>query len=316
MKITVLDGYSVNPGDLTWEKLEQLGELTVYDRTAPEEVIDRSHDADALLTNKVVLDKDIISQLPRLRYIGVLATGYNVVDIEEAHRRGIIVTNIPAYSTESVAQMTFAHILNITNRIDYYARQNTEGRWSHHPDFCYWDTPLHEVAGMTLGIIGLGNIGSRVARIANDFGMNVFALTSKDPSSLPVGVRKTTLDGLLAVSDIISLHCPLTAETRDIIREETIRKMKKGVIIINTGRGPLVNEHDVAQALHEGHVAAYGADVLGKEPPSIDCPLLHAPNAFITPHIAWATIEARQRLLKTAAANLKAFIEGLPVNRV
>ena len=316
MKIVILDGYGVNPGDLSWQKLEEYGDVTVFDRTAPDEVAERAHDAEVILTNKVVLDSQQIDLLPKLKYIGVLATGYNVVDLKAASRRGIIVTNIPAYSTESVAQMTFAHILNITCQVEHYARNNAQGKWCDSPDFCYWDTPLHELSSMTLGIMGLGNIGMRVANIAHQFGMDVFALTSKDPASLPKGVQKTTLDGLFAVSDILTLHCPLNDSTHEIIRRENIMKMKRGAIIINTGRGALVNEADVAEALHSGHLAGYGADVLCSEPPSKDCPLLSAPNAFITPHIAWATFEARKRLIDIAVANVAAFINGVPQNVV
>ena len=315
-QITVLDGYSVNPGDLNWDALKKLGNLTVYDRTAPELVVSRSADADILLTNKVVLDRTVIEALPKLKYIGVLATGYNVVDIEAAKKSGVVVTNVPAYSSDSVAQMTFAHILNITNRVEHYALLNANGRWTANPDFCYWDTPLIELSGKVLGIVGLGNIGMKVAKIARDFGMDVFALTSKNSSSLPEGIQKTTLDGLLAVADVISLHCPLNDKTREIIRADTITKMKKGTIVINTGRGPLVNETDVAEALVTGHLGGYGADVLFTEPPTPENPLLQAPNAYITPHIAWATTEARIRLINVAATNVEAFIAGRPVNVV
>ena len=316
MKIVVLDGYAANPGDLPWLPLEDLGELTVYERTAPEEVAERARGAEIVLTNKVVLDRRQIDALPCLRYVGVLATGYNVVDLQAATERGIVVTNIPAYSTQSVAQMTFAHILNITNRVEHYAMMNADGAWCRSRDFCYWDTPLRELAGMTLGIVGLGNIGKAVAKIAVDFGMEVFAMTSKGPADLPAGVKKTTLDGLLAVSDIISLHCPLTPQTKAIICASNIAKMKRGAIVINTGRGPLVDEQAVADALHSGQLAAYGADVLLSEPPATDNPLLHAPNAFITPHIAWATFEARRRLMDIAVANVAAFMQGRPTNVV
>ena len=314
--IAILDGFTVNPGDLSWDAFKEMGNLIVYDRTAPSEVVERAADADIVLTNKVVLDRAVIESLPRLKYIGVLATGYNVVDLQAAASRGVVVTNIPAYSSDSVAQMTFAHILNITNRVEHYAQLNANGRWTVNPDFCYWDTPLTELSGKVLGIVGLGNIGSKVARIARDFGMDVFALTSKDSTSLPEGIQKTTLDGLLAVSDVITLHCPLNDNTREIICAKTIAKMKQGAIVINTGRGPLVNEDDVADALCTGHLGGYGADVLFSEPPTPDNPLLQAPNAYITPHIAWATTEARIRLVEAAAQNVKAFLEGAPVNVV
>ena len=314
--IVILDGFTVNPGDLSWDAFKEMGNLIVYDRTAPSEVVERAADADIVLTNKVVLDRAVIESLPRLKYIGVLATGYNVVDLQAAASRGVVVTNIPAYSSDSVAQMTFAHILNITNRVEHYAQLNANGRWTVNPDFCYWDTPLTELSGKVLGVVGLGNIGSKVARIARDFGMDVFALTSKDSTSLPEGIQKTTLDGLLAVSDVITLHCPLNDNTREIICAKTIAKMKQGAIVINTGRGPLVNEDDVAEALNSGHLGGYGADVLFSEPPTPDNPLLQAPNAYITPHIAWATTEARIRLVEAAAQNVKAFLEGAPVNVV
>ena len=316
MKIVVMDGNGVNPGDISWEKIEQFGQLTVYPRTTPEEVLDHVGDAEIVLTNKTVFDAEIISRLTNTKYIGVLATGYNVVDLKAAREHGIVVTNIPAYSTDSVAQMTFAHILNVTNRVDHYARASREGEWSRCPDFCYWDQPLMDLSGKTIGIVGLGHIGMKVARIAHDFGMDVFALTSKDATSLPEGIQKTTLEGILGASDIISLHCPLTNSTREIINAESLAKMRKGTILVNTGRGPLVNEADVAAALHTGQLAAYCADVMCSEPPSFDNPLFQEPNAFITPHVAWATVEARLRLMDIAEGNIKAFLSGNPVNVV
>ena len=316
MKIVVLDGYGVNPGDLSWETLEALGDVEVYPRTAPEDVIDRCFNAEIILTNKVVINKQILVSLPRLKYIGVLATGYNVVDVDTASDLDIIVTNIPAYSTDSVVQMTFAHILTMTNRVEHYTQQNRNGRWSYNPDFVYWDTPLIELAGKTMGIVGLGNIGMKVAQLARCFGMEVFALTSKASSLLPEGIQKTTFEGLLSVSDILSLHCPLNRSTREIINASSLAKMKEGALLINTGRGPLVNEADVAEALRSGHLGGYGADVMCQEPPAEDNPLFSAPNAYITPHIAWATFEARQRLMDIAVGNVKAFIEGKPVNVV
>lgn len=316
MKIVVLDGYGVNPGDLSWGKLEELGELTVYERTAPEEVLTRTEEAEIVLTNKVVLSADVLCKLPNLKYIGVLATGYNVVDTEAARAQGVAVTNIPAYSTDSVVQMTFAHILNITNRVAHYARENREGKWARSKDFCYWDTPLLELSGLTLGVVGLGNIGMKVARVARTLGMEVYAATSKSSSSLPEGIQKTTFKGLLGVCDILTLHCPLTPDTRELVNAKTLGMMKRGAVVINTGRGPLVNENDVAEALRSGQLAAYGADVMCQEPPREDNPLLAEPNAFITPHVAWATIDARRRLMKIAADNIKAFVEGKPVNVV
>ncbi|MDD6895788.1 MAG: D-2-hydroxyacid dehydrogenase [Prevotellaceae bacterium] len=316
MKIVVLDGYGMNPGDLSWDALKELGDVTIYDRTTEEEVYKRCADADIVLTNKVVFDANTIWDLPNLKYIGVLATGYNVIDTVAAKDCGIVVTNIPAYSTDSVAQNTFAHILAIANRVEHYSDQNRNGRWSSNPDFVYWDTPLVELAGKNLGLVGLGRIGMKVAHIALCFGMEVFAVTSKHRIDLPEGIRKTTLDGLLATSDILSLHCPLNNETREMINAKSIKKMKRGAIIINTGRGPLVNEADVAEALKSGQLGAYGADVMCQEPPEADNPLFAAPNVFITPHIAWATFEARTRLMQIAVDNVKAFIDGQPINVV
>ena len=316
MKIVVLDGHGANPGDLSWAPLEELGSLTVYPRTTPDEVIDHAADADILITNKVILDKRVLSALKQLKYIGVFATGFNTIDIQAAKERGIVVTNIPAYSTDSVAQMTFAHLLNITNRVDHYADESRAGRWSRNPDFCYWDTALPELAGKTIGIVGLGHIGSEVARIAGAFGMNVFAYTSKNAADLPASIRKTTLDGLFAASDILSLHCPLTADTREMINKETLAKMRPGTILINVSRGALVNEQDVAEALESGQLGAYGADVMCEEPPAKTNPLFAQPHAYITPHIAWATVEARMRLMQIAAENIRAFINGEPQNVV
>ncbi len=316
MKIVILDGYCVNPGDLSWDALNGLGELTVYDRTADSEVISRAMDAEIVLTNKVILSEDVINSLPKLKYIGVLATGYNVVDIKAAASRGIVVTNIPAYSTDSVVQMVFALILNITNHVAHYAEANRKGKWSECADFSYCDTPLNELNGKKLGIVGLGHIGMKVARVAHDLGMEVLAFTSKNSSSLPAEIQKTTLDELLGVSDILTLHCPLTETTRELINKENIKKMRRGAILINTGRGPLINENDVAEALKEGYLGAYGADVMCQEPPAKDNPLFSAPNAYITPHIAWATTEARIRLIDIATSNVRAFIEDKPVNVV
>ena len=316
MKIVILDGFTANPGDLSWKGLEELGMLTVYDRTRPEETVARAAEADIVLTNKVIINREMMAQLPQLKYIGVLATGYNVVDIEAAHERGIIVTNVPAYSTESVAQMVFAHLLTVTNRTEHYAIQNRQGRWSKNPDFCYWDFPHLELAGKTFGIVGLGNIGRRVAEIALAFGMQVKALTSKSADTLPAGIEKADLEVLLATSDVISLHCPLTDTTRHLINRDTLSKMRPSAILINTGRGPLVDDQAVASALAKGQLAAFCADVLTEEPPKANNPLLNQPNAFITPHIAWATEEARSRLLQVAISNVQAFLNAKPQNVV
>lgn len=316
MKIVILDGYTANPGDLSWGSLKEMGEVTVYERTRREEIAGRAADADIVLTNKVVMDREMMALLPRLKYIGVLATGYNVVDIEAARERDIIVTNVPAYSTESVAQTVFAHLLTVTNRTEHYAQQNRQGRWAENRDFCYWDTELTELAGKTMGIVGLGHIGRRVAEIALAFGMQVKAMTSKKAEELPAGIQKAELQSLLASADVVSLHCPLTEGTRHLIHRETLRLMKPSAILINTGRGPLVDDEALAEALNEGRLRAYCADVVTEEPPKTDHPLLHAPNAFITPHIAWATVEARKRLLQTAIGNVEAFVNGHPVNVV
>ena len=316
MNIVILDGYTANPGDLTWKPLEVIGTLTVYDRTRSEDTILRAKDAEIVLTNKVCLRRQEIEQLPNLKYIGVLATGYNVVDVEAASERGIIVTNVPAYSTESVAQMVFAHLLTVTNRTEHYAMLNRNGKWTSSPDFAYWDTPLTELSGKTFGIVGLGNIGKRVATIAQAFGMKVLAYTSKRIEELPSGISKRTLAEMLEESDVVSLHCPLTPDTRHLINRETIQIMKPSAILINTGRGPLVNDQDVADALNDGRLRAYCADVLSEEPPRADNPLLQCENAFITPHIAWATEEARTRLIAVAIDNVKSFVEGMPKNVV
>lgn len=316
MKIVVMDGKGINPGDMSWKQIQQFGELIVYERTASEEIIDHVGDAEIVLTNKTVFDEDTIAKLKNVKYIGVLATGYNVVDLKAASKRGIVVTNIPAYSTDSVAQMTFAHILNVTNHVDHYARASRDGEWSRCPDFCYWDKPLVELAGKTIGIIGLGNIGMKVANIALNFGMNVIAYTSKEPKEIPNGINKASIDNILSDSDIISLHCPLTKQTRELINKDSIAKMKRGVIVVNTGRGPLVNEEDVANALHNGLIGAYCADVMCSEPPSADNPLFVEQNAYITPHVAWASKEARIRLMDIAEKNIHSFLSGKPINVV
>jgi glycerate dehydrogenase len=316
MKIVILDGYSSNPGDLSWQGLEAMGQVTVYDRTAANQTTERAAEADIILTNKVVIGRKEIAALPCLKYIGVLATGYNVVDVEAAHERGIIVTNVPAYSTKSVAQMVFAHLLTVTNRTEHYAAQNRQGRWTTNADFCYWDQPLTELADKTFGIVGLGNIGMCVAQIALAFGMRVKSVTSKEACNLPQGIQKADLQEVLATSDVLSLHCPLTPATHHLINADSLSQMKSTAILINTGRGPLVDDQAVADALANGTIAAYCADVLTEEPPRSDNPLLHQPNAYLTPHIAWASTEARIRLLQTAIANVKAFIDGNPQNVV
>ena len=316
MHIVILDGYAANPGDLSWEKMRQLGNCVIYDRTSPAEVLERSRGAEILLTNKTVLNADTINALPNLRYIGVLATGFNIVDTEAAKAREVIVTNIPAYSTDSVAQMVFAHLLNICQQVQHHSEEVRKGRWSNNPDFCFWDTPLIELRGKKMGIVGLGHTGSRTARIAIAFGMEVYAYTSKSSFQLPHEIKKMELDELFSECDVISLHCPLTPDTREIVNASRLSLMKSTAILINTGRGPLVNEQDLADALNEGRIYAAGLDVLNQEPPHADNPLLTARNCYITPHIAWASTAARERLMQIAVENVKAYIEGKTMNVV
>lgn len=315
MNIVILDGYTVNPGDLSWNRIEELGNCKVYDRTSPQETLVRSKDADVVFTNKVMFSREVIEKLPELKYIGVLATGYNVVDLEAASRANITVTNIPAYSTASVAQMVFSHILHQVQNVSLHADSVNQGGWSASPDFSYHLTPQLELAGKTLGIIGFGQIGQMVAKLGVAFGMRVlFNNRSKKETSLEA--RQVDLNTLLEESDVISINCPLTDENKGFINKSAIERMKHSAIVINTGRGPLVNEDDLADALNKGRIAGAGLDVLSTEPPAPDNPLLNARNCYITPHIAWATTEARARLIDIAAKNLKAFRDGNPINVV
>ena len=316
MKIVVLDGYCLNPGDLSWEDMASLGDLRVYDRTSPAELLNRAEGAEVLITNKTLITGNDMEALPQLKYIGVLATGYNVVDVESAKEKGIVVTNIPAYSTNSVAQMVFAHLLNITQRVGHYACMNRQGKWSDNADFCYWDTELIELNDKCMGIIGFGNIGQATARIALSFGMKVGVFTSKAQSELPEGVKKMSLEEIFKNCDVVSLHCPLTPSTQEMVNAERLNLMKPNAILINTGRGPLINEQDLADALNEGKILAAGLDVLSTEPPLSTNPLLSARNCFITPHIAWATKEARIRLMRIAVNNLNEFMKGNIINNV
>lgn len=317
MKIVVLDGYAANPGDLSWSEVEAMGVCVVYDRTSPAELMERAKDAEVLLTNKTVLDAAAIHALPALRYIGVLATGYNIVDIDAARQRGIVVTNIPAYSTDSVAQMVYAHLLNISLRVEHHAEAVRQGRWAACKDFCFWDTPLVELSGKTMGIVGLGHTGMRTARIAQAFGMKVEAWTSKSSLQLPPDIRKAeSLEQLFAQADVLSLHCPLTKDTQGLVNARRLSLMKPTAILVNTSRGPVVDEQALADALNAGRIYAAGLDVLSSEPPRADNPLLRARNCFITPHIAWASTEARQRLMRIAVDNLHAWLDGKPVNNV
>ena len=317
MNIVVLDGFTMNPGDLSWNELAELGSLKVYDRTSAGQVLERAKDAEVILTNKTVIDAASLRSLPKLKYVGVLATGYNVVDINVARELCIVVTNIPAYSTESVAQMVFAHILNITHRLGRYSDEARSGVWSRQADFSYTNSPLMELCGKKIGIVGFGNTGSATARIAVAFGMEVLAYTSKPQSALPAGVTKAdSIDDIFRMSDIVSLHCPLNKETSEIANAAHLSLMKKSAILINTGRGGLVNEQDLADALRENRIKAAGLDVMVNEPPREDNPLLKLDNCFITPHIAWATYEARVRLMNQTVKNLRSFIEGNIINNV
>lgn len=320
MKIVILDSYAANPGDISWEPWEQLPEVEFvrYDRTEPQHTFSRCADAEIVLTNKVLMTAEVIAQLPKLQYIGVLATGYNVVDTAEAARRGIIVTNIPAYSTQSVAQMVMAHLLNITHHVADHANAVRYGRWEKSQDFCFWDTPLIELDGLTMGLVGLGNTGSATATIAQSMGMKVLAYSSKSAEELAKrGIYKAaSINALFREADVVSLHCPLTPDTKHLVNASRLRMMKPSAILINTGRGPLVDEKALADALNAGRIYAAGVDVLQEEPPRKGSPLIKAHNCYITPHIAWATKAARERLMQIALTNVKAFLAGEVRNRV
>ena len=316
MKIVILDAYAINPGDLAWDALDKFGEVAVYDRTAPDEVVERCRGAEIVLSNKVPLDADTIASLTDCKYIGVLATGFNLIDLDAATRNGIVVCNIPSYSTDSVAQNTFALLLALTNHAeDYDRRIHTEDRWTKCKDFCYLDYPLVELAGKSIGIVGYGHIGRMVGSIARAFGMRVMVYLSRPQQELPE-VVKVDMDTLFKESDVISLHCPLTAETTKMINAEKISLMKPTAVILNTARGGLIDEDALAEALNSGRIAGAGLDVLSTEPPLPSNPLLHAKNCIITPHISWAAYEARKRLIEIAVANIEAFVAGSPINRV
>ena len=316
MEIVILDGYALNPGDLSWEGLMQLGKFTVYERTNPSELFDRIKHAEAIITNKVVIDASLIERLPQLKYIGVTATGYNVVDVKAANGKGIVVTNIPAYSTDSVAQLVFSHLLNIVNRVELHATSVKSGEWANSLDFAYWKSPQMELAGKTLGIVGFGRIGRSVARIGEAFGLKVIFNNRSQIKDIPPGMHQVSLSELFTQSDVISINCPLTPENSEFVNNQLLQMMKPSAILINTGRGGLINEADLAKALHNGTIAAAGLDVLSTEPPRLNNPLLAAPNCFITPHIAWATLEARQRLMNITVENLQHFLSGMPQNVV
>ncbi len=315
MRIVILDGYTANPGDLSWDKLKELGECTIYDRTAPDEVLQRAAGAEILLTNKVVLNSETIAALPDLKYIGVLATGYNVVDAVAAKQRGIVVTNIPAYSTPSVGQMVFAHILNITQQVRHYSDEVREGKWGSSPDFCFYDTPLIELLGKKIGIIGLGQTGFNTARIAIGFGMKVWAHTSKSRLQLPPEIKKIEIDQLFHECDIISLHCPLTETTRELINAQHLSLMKPTSILINTGRGGLINEQDLADALNSGKIYAAGLDVYENEP-KIPQELIGLDNVVLSPHAGTKTYAARLDMEQEVAKNIINFFEGGEIDKV
>jgi len=313
--IVVLDGFTLNPGDLSWSGFEDIGCCTVHDRTPADQTISRAADAEIVLTNKTVLSRDVLGQLPKLTYIGVLATGFNVVDIEAARERDIPVANIPTYGTESVAQMVFAHLLSFTQRVDHHHRTVLEGRWESCPDFCYWDFPLTELAGLKMGIVGYGRIGRAAASLARAFGMQVLAYDAMQVTAVE-NDQIVELEMLFREADVISLHCPLTPENEKMVNRERLSWMKKSALLINTSRGPLVDSQALADALNEGQIAGAGLDVLEVEPPSAENPLFHAKNCQITPHIAWATRSARSRLLNTAVDNVTGFLNGQPQNVV
>ncbi len=316
MKIVILDAHTVNPGDLSWHELEKLGECTIYEHTPQEKVVKRTRNADIALINKTGLYKEEIDQLPDLKYIGVLATGYNVVDVKAAKARNIPITNVPAYSTMSVVQMVFAHLLNHTQRVAHHDQTVKEGRWTQSRDFCYWDFPLIELADKTLGIVGFGRIGRAVAKVARALGMQILAVNDSPIDPLPEGVQQVDFERVFKASDFITLHCPLTSETLHLINKESVSLMSPDTFLINTGRGALIDEHALADALNQGLVAGAGLDVLEEEPANADSPLLYAKNCTLTPHIAWATREARARLINIATDNVKSFLEGHLKNRV
>lgn len=316
MKIVILDGYATNPGDLCWDELKQLGECIIYDRTQPDDVVERAQGAEIVLTNKTQLRADQMAALPELKFIGVLATGYNIVDTEAARQRGILVSNIPAYSTNSVAQLVFAHLLNIAQQVQHHNEAVHNGRWSNCLDFCFWDMPLLELHGLKMGIVGLGNTGMATARIALGFGMEVYAYTSKSPLQLQSEIHKMELDQLFSECDVVSLHCPLNSQTLGMVNARRLQLMKPTAILINTARGPLIDEAALADALNQGRLAAAGLDVLSQEPPSSDNPLLTARNCYLTPHIAWGSTAARKRLMQILVGNVKAYLDGHPVNIV
>jgi glycerate dehydrogenase len=316
MQIVVLDGYTLNPGDLNWRELEALGTCTVQDRTPPDQVVERATNADIVLTNKTPLTSGQIATLPNLKYIGVLATGYNIVDVQAARARGIPVANVPTYGTRSVAQMTLALLLELTQHVGHHSETVRNGRWTSSPDFCYWDSPLVELDGLTLGILGFGRIGQAVGELARAFGMTTVCHTRNPDTVLPENVTRVSLERLFRESDVLSLHCPLTPDTQHVVNRERLSWMKPTSFLLNTSRGPLIDEAALAEALNSGTLSGAALDVLAIEPPVGENPLLNARNCLITPHIAWATKAARSRLMQTAVANVAAFLKGTPQNVV
>jgi len=317
MKIAVLDGYTLNPGDLSWDELKKLGDVTVYDRTPTDKIVERAMGAEVVYTNKTILDRNVLEQLPSLKFIGVLATGYNVVDTKAAKEHGMVVTNIPGYGTDSVVQLTFALLLELCHHVQRHSDSVMQGKWSQSIDFCYWDYALTELAGKTMGIIGFGNIGSKVADIATAFGMNIIGNSrSETDQSHRKNFTWANIPQLLEQSDVVSIHCPLFPETKGLINKDNLKLMKSSAFLLNTSRGPIIVEEDLAEALNNDTIAGAGIDVLSIEPPSEDNPLFSAKNCIITPHMAWATKEARTRLMDIAVNNLVAFINGNPVNVV
>lgn len=316
MEIVVLDGYALNPGDLSWDGLEKLGNCRLYERTKPSDIFERVKNAQVVITNKAVMDATLIDRLHELRYIGVTATGYNVVDVQAATAKGVTVTNIPAYSTDSVAQLVFAHLLNIVNRVELHAASVRAGDWANNADFAYWKTPQVELAGKTLGIIGFGRIGRKVALIGQALGMKVIFNNRSQVADAPSGMRQVSPEEAFTQSDVVSINCPLTPQNSEFVNQDLLKMMKPSAILINTGRGGLINEQDLAMALNNGIIAAAGLDVLSTEPPAHDNPLLTAKNCFISPHMAWATKEARQRLMDITVENLRSFLAGAPRNVV
>ena len=316
MKIVNLDGYTTNPGDLSWECFRKYGDIVVYDRTQPNEIVERAKDADVLFVNKCIITDEIMGKLPNLKYIGLQSTGYNVVDCEAAKKRGIVVSNIPAYSTNAVAQLVFALILQITNKVSLHSNAVHNGEWSDCPDFCFWKSPLTELDSKTIGIVGFGSIGQRVSSIAKAFGMKILVYTPHPKPEIFTDVQFCDFEYLCKNSDVITCHCPLTPSTENLINKSAISLMKESAIVINTSRGPVVNDEDLANALNNGDIQGAGLDVLSIEPPKSSNPLLTAKNCIITPHIAWAAYETRKRLLTILEENLKAFIDGNPQNVV